>query len=126
MQVASLGWNPIRTSQPVKLPSASLTARRESLGLSVSDVQSALNRRGFPVAFSTVAGWFNGNRGVRKMEHLKALCAVLQIDLNSLTGDETEVAEGPVDAAVVREVRQLSPDQREAVLALVRSMRPKT
>jgi transcriptional regulator with XRE-family HTH domain len=104
--------------------SDNLTARRESLGLSVTDVHSALNRAGFPVAFSTVAGWFNGSRGVRKMEHLKALCAVLQTDLNTLAGDEVEVAEGKVEASVVREMRELSETQREAVLALVRSMKP--
>jgi transcriptional regulator with XRE-family HTH domain len=100
-----------------------LTARREKLGLTVPEVHAELNRRGFPVAFSTVAGWFNGSRGVRKMDHLKALCAILQTDLDSLTKDEIEIAEGPVDATVVREIRELTPAQREAVLALIRSMR---
>lgn len=57
------------------------------------------------------------------MEHLKALCAILETDLNTLTGDEVEVAEGPLDAQVVREMRDLTQTQREAVLALVRSMR---
>lgn len=103
--------------------SLNLTARRESLGLTVPDVHAQLNRRGFPVAFSTVAGWFNGSRGVRKMEHLKALCAILQTDLNTLTGDDIEVAEGPIDATVVRELRDLSQVQREAVLAVIRTMR---
>lgn len=103
--------------------SDNLTVRRESLGLTVPEVHAALNRRGFPVAFSTVAGWFNGSRGVRKMDHLKALCGVLLTDLNTLAGDEIEVAEGPVDATIVRELRQLPPTQREAVLALIRTMR---
>ncbi|HXI14752.1 MAG TPA: helix-turn-helix transcriptional regulator [Chloroflexota bacterium] len=103
--------------------SDNLTARRESLGLSVPDVHDALLARGIEVAFSTVAGWFNGSRGVRKMENLKALCAILQTDLNGLGGDEIEVAEGPVDATVVREMRALDPVQREAVLALIRAMK---
>lgn len=103
--------------------SDNLTTRREQLGLSVPQVHAALNERGFDVAFSTVAGWFNGSRGVRKMEHLKALCAILQTDLNSLTGDEIEVAEGPIDATVVRELRELTATQREAVLAVIRTMR---
>lgn len=102
---------------------ANLTARREELNLSVPDVHAELNRRGFPVAFSTVAGWFNGNRGVRSMEHLKALCGILQTDLNTLAGDEVEIAEGPLDSTVIRELRGLTPTQREAVLALVRSMK---
>lgn len=100
-----------------------LTARREALGLTVPQVHDALSARGYEVAFSTVAGWFNGNRGVRKMEHLKALCAILQTDLNSLTGDEVEVAEGPMDATIAREVRDLPAAQKEAVLALVRTMK---
>lgn len=91
--------------------------------MSVPDVHAALNRMGFDVAFSTVAGWFNGSRGVGKMEHLKALCVVLGTDLNALAGDEIEVAEGKVEASVLRELRGLSPTQREAVLALVRSMK---
>lgn len=102
-----------------------LTARRESLDLSVPDVHEKLNRRGVDVAFSTVAGWFNGNRGVRKMEHLKALCAVLQTDLDSLTRDEIEVAEGPLDVTLVREIRELEPAQREIVLAVIRGMKGK-
>ena len=59
------------------------------------------------------------------MDHLKALCAILQTDLNSLTGDEIEVAEGPIDATVVRELRELNDVQREAVLAVIRTMRGK-
>jgi transcriptional regulator with XRE-family HTH domain len=103
--------------------SDNLTSRRKQLGLEVADVHEALSRAGFDLAYSTVAGWLNGNRGVRKMEHLKALCAVLQTDLNTLAGDEVEVAEGKVESSVVREMRDLDPVQREAVLALVRSMK---
>lgn len=93
--------------------------------MSVADVHVQLNKLGHDVGYSTVAGWFNGNRGVRSMEHLKALCVVLQTDLNSLTGDEVEIAEDPIDASVVREMRDLTAVQREAVLALVRSMKPR-
>jgi transcriptional regulator with XRE-family HTH domain len=103
--------------------SDNLTSRREELKLSVPKVHAALNRLGYDVAASTVAGWFNGSRGVRKMEHLKALCVVLQSDLNTLAGDEVEIAEGKVEAAVVRELRDLTPAQREAILALARSMK---
>lgn len=113
-------------SQPMKLLARNLTARRESLGLTVPQVHAALNARGFDVAFSTVAGWFNGSRGVRNMEHLKALCGILQADLNSLVGGEIEVAEGPIDATVVRELRELNDVQREAVLAVIRTMRSKS
>lgn len=103
--------------------SDNLTARRDRLGMTVPEVHAAMNRLGFDVAFSTVAGWFNGNRGVRNMEHLKALCVVLQTDLNTLAGDEIEIADGKVEATVVRELREITPAQREAVLALIRSMK---
>lgn len=106
------------------LLSDNLTARRESLGLSVPQVHAALNRLGYDVAFSTVAGWFNGSRGVRKMDHLKALCAVLETDLNTMTGDEVEIVEGKVDVALAREIRELSPAQRESILSMIRSMKP--
>ncbi len=107
----------------MSLLSHNLTTRRESLGLTVPQVHSALTLRGLAVAESTVYGWFNGSRGVRKMEHLKALCDVLQTDMNTMTGDEIEIAEGPVDSMVVREMRDLTQAQREALLAVVRSMK---
>ena len=103
--------------------SDNLTARREQLGLKVADVHRRLTQAGHQVEYSTVAGWFNGSRGVRNMDHLKALCSILQSDLNSLAGAEIEVAEGPLESTVVRELRDLTPEQREAVLALIRSMK---
>ena len=103
--------------------SDNLTARREHLKMKVPQVHAALNARGFDVAFSTVAGWFNGSRGVRSMEHLKALCAILQTDLNSLTGDDVVIVEDALGVSVAREMESLNPTQREAVLALVRSMK---
>jgi transcriptional regulator with XRE-family HTH domain len=123
MQGGSLPFAVPRLSQPMSLLSSNLTARRESLGLDVKQVHQALNRRGVDVAYSTVAGWFNGNRGVRNMEHLKALCAVLETDLNSLVSGEMEVVEDALRISVVREMDSLTEAQREAVLALVRSMR---
>ncbi|AVH89990.1 hypothetical protein AL480_03750 [Stenotrophomonas maltophilia] len=103
--------------------SVNLTARRELLGLNIPQVHAALTLRGVSVAESTVYGWFNGSRGVRKMEHLKALCEVLQTDLNSLTGDEVEVAEGPLPASIVRELSGLSEVQQQAVLATIKAMK---
>lgn len=103
--------------------SDNLTARRDALGLTVPQVHTALTRAGIDVAESTVYGWFNGSRGVRKMEHLRALCAVLETDLNAMLGDEIEVSEGPLEAKIARELKTLQPAQREAVLALIRTMR---
>jgi len=103
--------------------SSNLTARRDGLGLTVPQVHAALTLRGIQVAESTVYGWFNGSRGVRSMEHLKALCEVLQTDLNTITGDEIRIAEGPVPVSIVRELEGLSQTQKEAVLATIRAMK---
>ena len=111
-------------SQPMSRLALNLSARRESLDMTVEDVTRLLNERGVDVAYSTVAGWFNGNRSERwKMDHLKALCDVLQTDLNTMAGDEAHVVEGKVPVSVARELANLSPAQQEAVLALVRSMK---
>lgn len=104
--------------------SDNLTARRESLGLTVPQVHQELNRRGVPVAFSTVAGWFNGSRGERwKVDELRALLEILQTDLDAVTNGEVEIVEGAVRTTIAREVAQLTPVQQEAVLALIRSIR---
>lgn len=103
--------------------SHNLNNLRERLDLTVPQVHAALSLRGVQVAESTVYGWFNGSRGVRNMEHLKALCDVLQTDMNSMTGSEIEIAEGPLDSMVVREMKGLSEQQREALLVFVRSMK---
>lgn len=104
--------------------SSNLTARRKELGMTVEDVQVAVNRLGFPVAYSTVAGWLNGSREVGKMDHLVALCAALQTDLDSMAKGEIAVAEGKVETAVVRALRDLDPAQQEILLALAKSMKP--
>jgi len=103
--------------------SKNLAARREAIGLSVPQVHHELNLMGFNVAFSTVAGWFNGNRGVRKIEHLKALCKILKTDLNALTKDDMEDADSPINICIVREIAGLTPTQKEAVLATIRAMK---
>lgn len=106
--------------------SDNLTARRKALHMSVPKVHAALNRAGFDVASTTVYGWFNGSRGIRNMEHLKALCEILKTDLNSIADDETEIVEGKVEVAIVRELNDLHPQQRETILAVIRGMKGKS
>jgi len=105
--------------------SSNLTTRREQLGLKVVDVHRRLTEAGHQVEYSTVAGWFNGSRGVRNMEHLKALCGILQTDLNSLAGGEIEVSEDAIEVALVRGMRELPPEKKELLLALLQSMKAK-
>lgn len=107
----------------MKLLARNLKARRDALGMTVPQVQQALLLKGVDVAPSTVFGWFNGSRGIRKMEHLKALCAVLQTTINEMSADEIEVVEGPVPATIARETAELDEASQQLVLALVRSLK---
>lgn len=92
--------------------------------MSVEDVVAELGRRGHVFAYSTVAGWFNENRGKRwKVDELRALLDVLQTDLEQMGLGEAELVEEPVPAAIARESRRLTPEQQQAILAMVRSMR---
>lgn len=103
--------------------SDNLTAQRESLGMDVADVHAKMQARGHAVAYSTVAGWFNGSRGIRYMEHLQALCEILKTDMNTLTGSSIALVEGKVPVQIQRELEEMSPESQELVLALVRNMK---
>ena len=99
-----------------------LNAQRDRLGLTVEAVASELNRRGIPVAYPTVASWFNGHRGTRwKVDELKALLDILQTDLQAMS-EGAELVEDPVSAATARAMHALSPEQQQAILAMVKSM----
>jgi hypothetical protein len=101
-----------------------LNAQRDRLQLTVAEVSAELNRRGIPVAYQTVVGWFNGNRGARwKVEELKALLDILQTDLQTMSEGEAELVEDPVPAATAKEMKGLTAEQQQAILAMVRSMR---
>ena len=113
---------PLLASQPMSQFAHKLNRHRERLDMTVPEVHRALLALGVDVAESTVYGWFNGSRGVRKMEHLRALCTVLQTDLNELTSDDIAVTQGPLPATIAREAAMLAPAQQELVLALVRSL----
>lgn len=108
-------------SQPLSQFARNLTSRRESLGLEVKDVAAELNRRGFDLAYPTVAGWFNGSRGVRwKVDELKALLSILQTDLESMTGSDVALVEGSkTKVELARRLRDIPDVQAEALLALL-------
>lgn len=92
--------------------------------MEVGDVAAELNRRGFDLAYSTVAGWLNGSRGGRwKVEELYAVLDILQTDLKAMAGNEAELVEDPVPAMTARAMRDLEPAQQQAILAMVQSMR---
>lgn len=101
-----------------------LNAQRESLGLEVKDVAAELNRRGFSAAYTTVAGWFNGNRGKRwDVDELEALLDILKTDLKTMAGKDAILIEQKVPALAAREMEQLPEAQQQAILAMIKSMR---
>lgn len=108
-------------SQLMSQFASNLTSRRDSLGLTVDHVVAELNRRGHSLAYSTVAGWFNGSRGKRwDVEELKALLDILQTDLQAMTGGEAELVEGSaVKVELARRLRDLPDAQAQALLALL-------
>lgn len=59
------------------------------------------------------------------MQHLRELASILQSSIDALTGDDVEVAEGPLPATIVRELEGLSQVQKEAVLATIMAMKSK-
>lgn len=61
-ELQALSYAPgMRESQPLSRLVRNLNNQRDRLGLEVKDIAAELNRRGFPVAYPTVAGWLNGN-----------------------------------------------------------------
>lgn len=101
---------------------SNLNTRLVSLGLEITDVHQGLLERGFQTAYSTVAGWFNNNRGQRwKVDELMAVLEVLQTTLEEMKPGEAELVEEPVPAATAREMRKLTPAQQQAVLAMVKT-----
>lgn len=111
-------------SQPMSQFKINLNAQRESLGLDVKDVAAEMNRRGFTVAYTTVAGWFNSNRGKRwDVEELEALLDILKTDLRTMAGKDAILIEQKVPALAASEMERLPETQQQAILAMIRSMR---
>lgn len=112
-------------SQPMSQFLLNLNLRRDSLGLEVKDVTAELNRRGFDLAYPTVAGWFNGNRGKRwDVDELNALLDILKTDLKAMAGEGAELIEAPIPALAARQMEALSPAQQQAILAMIAAMQP--
>lgn len=56
------------------------------------------------------------------MEHLVALCDILQTTVKEAAGDQLEPVTA-TEVALLREVRELSDAQAQALLAVARTMR---
>ena len=113
---------PLARSQTMSQFTDNLDARRRELRMEIDDVVAAMNRRGFPVVYSTVAGWLNGNRGERwKVEELQGLLSVLKTDLAAMAG-HARLVEAPLIAVAAGEMERLTPAQQQAILATIKAM----
>jgi transcriptional regulator with XRE-family HTH domain len=98
-----------------------LDARRAELGYTIAQVHAKLALMGLKLSPSTVGHWFTGRGKPRKMEHLKALCEVLETSISVMAGEDPEFARNGFESTLLKEIRNMSPAQREAMLALIKA-----
>jgi transcriptional regulator with XRE-family HTH domain len=94
-----------------------LTAARNAKGMSVSDVARLMPE----VARSTVGHWFTGERQPQ-MDNLKRLAEILEVSAAALVADEPDYASTAEEKIGLQLMRQMTPEQRQAMLALMKSM----
>ena len=93
-----------------------------NLGLDPESIRQELARRAIRVAYSTVAGWLNGNRGgPRSMRTLAELCSILELDLDLLR-DDKKAAEGDPRARLRARIASLDDKQVELVLSVTEAV----
>lgn len=98
-----------------------LTVRRKELGLKIAEVHAKLTLLGHELSPSTVGHWFTKRGKPRNMEHLKALCQVLQTSISEMAGEDPEFAQNGFESTLLKESRGMSPAQREAILAIIKA-----
>ena len=98
-----------------------LNVRRKELGLTIAKIHEQLSLKGFELNPSTVGHWFTKRGKPREMEHLKALCEVLQTSISEMAGEDPEFAQNGFESTLLKESRTMSPAQREAILAIIKA-----
>lgn len=106
-----------------------INARRLALGLTYEDVHARMSDRRYsdgvkPPSLSAVGNWFNGQRRPRNMEHLRALCDVLQMSFEDAAGDDLSPVTA-TEAEMMKAMRKLSDAQAQALLAIASTMQQK-
>lgn len=102
--------------------------RRRDLGLTVEDVFERLEHHSWPrgtkaPALATVGHWFNGTRKrPRDMNHVRAICKVLDIDIAEAFGEDSLKAETDVEQVMLKKLRKLSADDQEIAMTLIESL----
>jgi len=97
---------------------AKLTAARKAKGMTVTDVARQMPE----VARSTVGHWFTGERQPQ-MDNLRRLAQILEVSAAALVADEPDYANTSEEKMGLHMLREMSPSQRQAMLALMKSMK---
>lgn len=98
-----------------------LEARRKELGMTIAKVHAKLALKGVNLSASTVGHWFNGRGKPREMDHLKALCEVLETSISEMAGEDPEFARNGFESTLLKEIRNMRQAQREAMLAMIKA-----
>lgn len=96
---------------------AKLTAARKAKGMTVTEVARQMPE----VARSTVGHWFTGERQPQ-MDNLKRLAQILEVSAASLVADEPDYASTAEEKIGLQLMREMTPEQRQALLAVMKSM----
>lgn len=96
-----------------------LTQARKAKGMSISDVARQMPE----VARSTVGHWFTGERQPQ-MDNLKRLAQILEVSAAALVADEPDYASTSEEKLGLQFMRDMTPEQRQAILATMKAMIP--
>jgi len=102
-----------------------IDARRQAIGLTVEEVFARLERYPWPAgtkapALASLGHWFNGTRKrPRDMNHVKAICDVLELEVGEAFGAESSVAQTDMEQVILQKVRKLSAQDQEFALAML-------
>jgi transcriptional regulator with XRE-family HTH domain len=104
-----------------------LNSRRVDLGWTYEDVHGKLEAYPWPdgvqsPSLATVGHWFNGTRRPRHMQHLKAICAVLDVSLDEAIRGEPREAKTAEEQVLLDQFRDMSAEDREVYLAMGRRL----
>jgi transcriptional regulator with XRE-family HTH domain len=98
-----------------------LELRKRELRLTIGQIHAKLALLGVNVSPSAVGHWFNGRGKPRDMDHLKALCEVLETSISVMAGEDPEFARNGFESTLLKESRNMNPAMREAVLAIIKA-----
>lgn len=109
----------IKTTSKLTPLALKLRAALHAKGMRQADVI-----REFPeVSSATVGHWFSGKRQPQ-LDNLRKLAAILDVSAAALVADDVDYATNKEERLALVLLRGLTPDMRQAVLALMQAQTP--